>query len=116
MFWFKSLCSLLYVFVLLFLVLVFQGLLFRVWSSRIKLGIKKNRNRYPAEVFQLLLTNISRKASSCRSQADTETPLQQEDKTGSKREQGQNDPRGGSGPRGDRTERGRRWVAVLQEA
>lgn len=71
-----------------------------------KAGNKKNRNRYPAEVFQLLLTNISRKASSCRSQADTETPLQQEDKTGSKREQ--NDPRGGSGPRGDRTARGRR--------
>lgn len=71
-----------------------------------KAGNKKNRNRYPAEVFQLLLTNISRKASSCGSQADTETPLQQEDKTGSKREQ--NDPRGGSGPRGDRTGRGRR--------
>lgn len=107
--------SLLYVFVLLFLVLVFQGLLFRVWSSRIKLGIKKNRNRYPAEVFQMLLTNISRKASSCRSQADTErSPLQQEDKTGSKREQ--NDPRGGSGPRGDRTARERWWVTVLQEA
>lgn len=73
-----------------------------------KAGNKKNRNSYPAEVFQLLLTNISRKASSCGSQADTETPLQQEDKTGSKREQGQNDPRGGSGPRGDRTARGRR--------
>lgn len=73
-----------------------------------KAGNKKNRNRYPAEVFQLLLTNISRKASSCRSQADTETPLQQEDKTGSKREQGQNDPRGGSGPLGDRAARGRR--------
>lgn len=71
-----------------------------------KAGNKKNRNRYPADVFQLLLINISRKASSCGSQADTETPLQQEDKTGSKREQ--NDPRGGSGPRGDRTARGRR--------
>lgn len=71
-----------------------------------KAGNKKNRNRYPADVFQMLLTNISRKASSCRSQADTETPLQQEDKTGSKGEQ--NDPRGGSGPRGDRTARERR--------
>lgn len=53
MFWFKSLCSLLYVFVLLFLVLVFQGLLFRVWSSRIKLGIKK------------IETVIQLKSSSC---------------------------------------------------
>lgn len=45
--------SLLYVFVLLFLVLVFQGLLFRVWSSRIKLGIKK------------IETVIQLKSSSC---------------------------------------------------
>lgn len=74
-----------------------------------KAGNKKNRNRYPADVFQMLLNNISRRASSCGSQADTErSPLQQEDKTGSKLEQGQNDPHGGSGPLGDRTARERR--------
>lgn len=95
---------------------MFQGLLFRVIFQNKAGNKKKNRNRYPADVFQLLLANISRKASSCGSQADTETPLQQEDKTGSKREQGQNDPRGGSGPLGDRAERERRWVTVVQEA